>query len=141
VKMEVQLCRMMIWQWGQCSRSPFAGDRREILNLLPHAIPVSLNLPENFSFEEWREIGHKLGRAERTLQWWIADWWVHGEHQYGERIQQVENFGYLPLKRPFCSTCGAAGVHHLHGANLYWQPMAARWYVPGQIFEMVKRPK
>jgi hypothetical protein len=69
------------------------GDRREILNMLPHATAVSLKLPENFSFEEWREIGHKLGRAERTLQWWIADWWVHGEHQYGERIQQVENFG------------------------------------------------
>jgi hypothetical protein len=60
---------MMIWQWGHCSRSPFAGDRREILDLLPHAIPVSLNLPENFSFEEWREIGHKFGRAERTLHW------------------------------------------------------------------------
>jgi hypothetical protein len=54
------------------------ADSREILNLLPHTTAVGLNLLENLSFEEWREIGHQLGRAERALQWWVADWWVHG---------------------------------------------------------------
>jgi hypothetical protein len=76
--------------------SPVASaeaDGKEILNLSPHATAIGLNLPETCSFEEWREIGQKLGRAKRTLQWWIGDWWVHGEHHYGDRIQQVEDFG------------------------------------------------
>jgi hypothetical protein len=78
---------------GPTSPVASAADRQGILNLLPHASAVGLNLPENLSFEEWREIGRKLGRAKSTLQWWIADWWVHGEHQYGERTHQVESLG------------------------------------------------
>src|ERR1700757_1349823 len=78
---------------GPTSPVASAADRQGILNLLPHATLVGLNLPESLLFEEWHEIGQKLGRTERTLQWWIGDWWVHGNHHYGERIQQVENLG------------------------------------------------
>jgi N6-adenosine-specific RNA methylase IME4 len=28
---------------------------------------------------EWAEIGRQLGRAERSVQWWVGEWWMYGD--------------------------------------------------------------
>jgi hypothetical protein len=37
----------------------------------------------------WAEYGHRLFCLNFTTSWAIADWWVHGEHAYGERATTV----------------------------------------------------
>jgi hypothetical protein len=74
--------------------------RRELLNHLPSSTAVDLKLRENLSFKEWCEIGCKLRRAERALQWWIGDWWVFGWDRYGKRKQAVEDWGVVRHFKP-----------------------------------------
>jgi hypothetical protein len=71
---------------GPLSPRPSKAERERTLNLPRHATAVCLNLAENVPFEEWRDIGRKLGRARSSVQWLIADWWVYGEHRYGAPI-------------------------------------------------------
>lgn len=60
---------------------------------LPPAVDVSqtaLTIPEGMALSEWRAVGEQLGRAERSVMWWIGDWWAYGEHRYGERAAIVQ---------------------------------------------------
>jgi hypothetical protein len=60
--------------------------------------PTSLKLPQKLSLEDWKEIGARLGRAHTGMQWIIGDWWDYGWHKYGERKQQVEEWGGLSFQ-------------------------------------------
>lgn len=51
---------------------------------------TGLSLPPDTEFATWAEIGKALCRGESMLQWAFADWWVFGEHRYGERKATVE---------------------------------------------------
>lgn len=51
--------------------------------------PTALDLPEGMSFSEWGAIGRYLQHANRTLMWWIGDWALYGETQYGEQFAQA----------------------------------------------------
>jgi hypothetical protein len=51
---------------------------------------VSWLPPDNLSESEWRAIGERLGRMERSVSWWIGDWWAFGEHRYGARKAAVD---------------------------------------------------
>ncbi len=51
------------------------------------ATPTSLTLPQKTTFGEWKEIGYQLARAEKSLMWWIGEWWRFGEQKYGERAK------------------------------------------------------
>ena len=42
-------------------------------------------LPPDLTVDAWSAAGTTLGRLERAIQWWIGDWWIYGEHHYGER--------------------------------------------------------
>lgn len=60
---------------------------------LPASVDVSqtsLSLPEGLALSDWRTLGEQLGRAERSVMWWIGDWWAYGEHRYGERAAIVQ---------------------------------------------------
>jgi hypothetical protein len=59
---------------------------------------ISLNLPEDLSFDQWREIGDALGCTRNTINWVIGDWWRFGWHRYDECKQLVENWGRLSLQ-------------------------------------------
>lgn len=37
-----------------------------------------------------RAAGETLGKVERSVAWWIGDWWAFGEARYGERKAIVE---------------------------------------------------
>jgi hypothetical protein len=39
---------------------------------------VGWELPSDLSEAEWREAGVILGRVERSVAWWLGDWWAFG---------------------------------------------------------------
>lgn len=47
--------------------------------------PTELNLPPNLDLDAWEAIGVQLAKTEKGLQWALGDWWVYGNHKYGER--------------------------------------------------------
>lgn len=56
------------------------------LALIDVGAKLALDLPEEMSFEEWRDVGQRLCATERVINWWIGDWWAAG-HRYGERAR------------------------------------------------------
>jgi hypothetical protein len=68
-----------------------------------YATAVSLDLPDELPFEDWRDMGAAFGRASTTLQWLIGDWWHYGCHRYGDRIQAVES--WVGLSFQACEDC------------------------------------
>jgi hypothetical protein len=62
--------------------------------------------PDNLTESEWLEVGKTLGRAERSIAWWIGDWWNYGEHKYGDRKAIVESEDW---SGPDFKTCANAG--------------------------------
>jgi hypothetical protein len=72
-----------------------------------HAEPIAAGLPalpdgvtgsetalvfcREFTVDEWKTLGRELSQSERTLaqsersiQWWIGDWWCYGNHSYAK---------------------------------------------------------
>lgn len=47
---------------------------------------VSLDLPSDIPFEDWRVLGEKLSAMSKGVNWWVGDWWRSG-HRYGERAK------------------------------------------------------
>jgi hypothetical protein len=56
--------------------------------------PTDYRLPENLTYDEWAAIGATLHRISNAVMWWLGSWWLHGEHQYGERASQAAPLGY-----------------------------------------------
>ena len=50
---------------------------------------TSYTLPEGLNIGEWLGIGETLQRMERSVQWWIGDWWRYGERKYGDMASQA----------------------------------------------------
>lgn len=69
---------------------------------------LALNLPKDQTFDEWQELGRNLASANKTLNWWIGDWWAAGSHRYGERARIAAEgiFGReFQTLRNFASVC------------------------------------
>jgi site-specific DNA-methyltransferase (adenine-specific) len=45
-------------------------------------------LPENITFEEWQRAGTFFQKLERSLPWYIGDWWNFGENKFNEDAAQ-----------------------------------------------------
>jgi hypothetical protein len=55
---------------------------------LPYGVTVSktaLICERELTFQEWKSIGLTLRQFEDSFRWAIGDWWVYGNHRYGER--------------------------------------------------------
>jgi hypothetical protein len=52
-------------------------------------------LPDKLEFDQWTTCGKGLFQIEGAVQWWLGDWWVYGEHAYGERKALFEEGGQL----------------------------------------------
>lgn len=50
---------------------------------------TSYQLPENLNLGEWLAIGETLQRMERSVMWWLGDWWRFGQRKYGEMASQA----------------------------------------------------
>jgi hypothetical protein len=57
---------------------------------------VGLEFPGDLSFEQWQDIGKRLGRVNDRFQWFVGDWWNYGCHRYGRRQQAAEEWGLCP---------------------------------------------
>lgn len=67
---------------------------------------TSLALPEDYTYEEWEQLGLALGRMERSVQWWVGDWIRFGERRYGEMYSQALD----ATGRPYGSLANAVYV-------------------------------
>lgn len=54
---------------------------------LPDDGSLSLAIPEGATFEDWQDVGRRLFARSKVVNWWIGDWWVFGEHRYGDRAK------------------------------------------------------
>jgi N6-adenosine-specific RNA methylase IME4 len=48
--------------------------------------------PDGLSPEQWEAAGHCLLSVERSVMWWIGDWWAYGQAKYGERVNAVKEW-------------------------------------------------
>jgi hypothetical protein len=53
-----------------------------------------LHLPADLPYGEWEAVGVALIGIEKSVQWWLGEWWLYGEHKYGERAAQAIPTGY-----------------------------------------------
>lgn len=59
-----------------------------------YTTPTGLDLPDGIDFEEWSAVGEVLRHMERSVMWWLGDWWRYGERSYGEAASQAAPTGY-----------------------------------------------
>lgn len=50
---------------------------------------TSYTLPEGLNLGQWLAIGETLQRMERSVMWWLGDWWRYGTRHYGEYASQA----------------------------------------------------
>lgn len=50
---------------------------------------TGLILPERLPFDRWLVLGETLQRMEKSVMWWLGDWWQFGERKYGEMASQA----------------------------------------------------
>ncbi len=55
--------------------------------------PTGLAFKRELAYEEWETVGQQLERIEGAVAWWRGDWWLYGEHRYGERASQAVSAG------------------------------------------------
>ena len=53
------------------------------------ATKVGLVFNNGLLFDEWQDIGTRLGKIEGAVHWWIGDWLNYGESKYGETYAQA----------------------------------------------------
>lgn len=61
------------------------------LGLRGRVLQVGWDLPDDLSETEWLAAGEMLGKVERSVSWWLGDWWAFGENRYGQRKNIVES--------------------------------------------------
>ena len=71
---------------------------RTVVASLPDAFtPTGLTLPLGLQYDAWESLGDTLGSMGRSVQWWIGDWLLYGEHAYGEKYTQAASLtGFDP---------------------------------------------
>ena len=50
---------------------------------------TGLTFPRELTFDEWQALGATLGRMAESVMFWLGDWWLWGEHHYGEAAAQA----------------------------------------------------
>lgn len=61
---------------------------------IPGALTTTaLYLPSTLSYEQWAQTGAILRYFEKGVQWWLGDWWRHGERHYGDMASQEAQDG------------------------------------------------
>jgi hypothetical protein len=58
--------------------------------LLSGATETGLAVPARIPFDKWEQIGTVLGQLHASVPWWVGDWWVAGEREFGERAFQAQ---------------------------------------------------
>ena len=69
-----ELANSWIFKGGTCLKKCFFETYR-----------FSEDLDFTLREDQWVAIGAALAKSDACLRWWIADWWVYGDHRYGDR--------------------------------------------------------
>lgn len=48
-----------------------------------------LLMPDEMSFELWRELGSRVALIANCSAWWLGDWLLYGEQSYGARYEKA----------------------------------------------------
>lgn len=65
---------------------------------------VGLEIPEGITFEQWAEVGQRIGRMADASLWWLADWvdhgaeWEHGDPERYPKAIEATGFAYQTLR-------------------------------------------
>jgi len=64
------------------------------MDIEPQGLPgvlteTSYTLPENLNIGQWLKVGETLQRMERSVNWWLGDWWNYGTRRYGDMASQA----------------------------------------------------
>ncbi|MGH3548680.1 MAG: LmbU family transcriptional regulator [Pseudonocardiaceae bacterium] len=54
-----------------------------------HVRKDRLLLPDEMPFEAWRELGSRVALIANCSAWWLGDWLLYGEQNYGARYEQA----------------------------------------------------
>jgi hypothetical protein len=99
---------------------------------------TALELPDNLDIEAWLEVGQTLGHAERSLMWWIGDWWAYGEQRdYGKRKAVVESEDWTG---PNFQVCANAGWVCRRSAHVISASSSRRLSLPSWMLATTHRP-
>ena len=94
------------------------------------ATPTALRIPAGMAYGDWKRVGTHLALVADSSSWWLGDWIVYGQGQYGKRYleaieathldyQTLRNYAWVarkfapPRRRPTLSF-----QHHLEVAGL-----------------------
>lgn len=70
---------------------------------------TSYTLPDNLNLGHWLAIGETLQRMERSVKWWLGDWWNYGERRYGDMASQATRDAILDATGYTYNTVRQAG--------------------------------
>jgi hypothetical protein len=52
---------------------------------------LTWKLPDDLSEDEWIEAGIVLASIGAGVMWWVGDYWIYGENNYGDRKAIVDD--------------------------------------------------
>ena len=85
---------------------------REITLTVPGRLtPITLELPEGLSRQQWEQVGNTLSIMDGAVHWWIGDWLNYGERVWGDGYKlavDTTGFSYNTVKQ--------SGICY----NLFW---------------------
>jgi N6-adenosine-specific RNA methylase IME4 len=61
----------------------------ERLGLPGRITPTKLDLPADYSLDDWLQLGEMLKGMHQSVQWWVGDWWAFGERKWGDKAWQA----------------------------------------------------
>ena len=68
--------------------------RTTVAAILAKSPSLGLTIPGDTSFQHWLAVGKHLALADNALAWRLGDWWIYGEHRYGDRIAVLRRGGW-----------------------------------------------
>jgi hypothetical protein len=120
------------------------ADDRTALREFAHTTASSMQLRGRLSYEAWVGVGHQIARVSNASAWWLGDWILYGEQEYGMRYkaaldatqldyQTLRNYAWVARRfEPSRRRQSVSPQHHAEVARLpepdqdLWLARAAR---------------
>jgi hypothetical protein len=64
-------------------------QQHQPMRLQQIATRVGLELPDGLEWVQWEHLGVQLQELAWSYQWYLGDWLLYGEHNYGEEAYQA----------------------------------------------------
>jgi hypothetical protein len=70
---------------------------------MPRTDLLGISFERDVCYESWKDLGVSISRHSSASCWWLGDWTVYGQGQYGERYKQAileTGLEYRSRRRP-----------------------------------------